>query len=133
MSIDYNRAQVIRYGTVTAAISSGGVEQGTRQWCKTNPFLVLGLRVLIKTAATQASQTVKIQKSDTSGSFSSPTDLATVTIASTDAATTTFESRVDADACQIEPGEQVRVFHTVGSSEASLIYDYEVIGVESLN
>lgn len=130
MSLDYSRDCVLASGRVSATINSGGLEVGNAVWSKNYKWIIKSIEIRIVTAATQASQTVKLQSSSTAGSFSSPTDLlsSAVTIASGDAANTLFTARVPDASAQLDAGQIVRIFHTVGSNEASLVYDYKVIG-----
>lgn len=129
MSQEYAKAIVGARGSVpgAGAIANGTVVlNGAFAWCS-GPWLAIALEVYVKTAGASATQTVVLQASDTSGSFSSPTTLATVTIASTDVAGTKFQAYVAAGSTDLASTQSTRVVHVATSTDATLVYDFRVI------
>jgi hypothetical protein len=100
-------------------------------------FLAIEILARINTAPTLASQTVKLQASDAAGSFTSPTDLATITFLSSHTAGRVLQARVPESLAFISvsgsrsPGvdgarRALRLVHTAGGTDATLDYDVEV-------
>lgn len=124
----------------TTVLGQGGPEQsGTAEftgpgsfiWGKGRLIKIISAQVRINTAATEASQTFVVQKSNAAGSFASPTTLATVTITSGDAAGAQLETAVATASQDIDNSDgslyAVQVAHVGAATDASLNYDYEVV------
>ena len=120
MSMNPGRFQVIRSGTLSAP---AGASTGAHLWGKNWPYLVKGIRAVVRTAST-GTTTLKIQK-DTDIAFGTAVDLATITIASTDLAGTTFEAAVTDATKDLAKTDFVRVRHS--GADASLVADWELI------
>lgn len=94
-------------------------------------FKALRAHVRINTAATQATQSFRLQLSDSAGSFASATTLATVTIVSGNVAGTILSADVAANSTDVDNSNgtnlhALRMVHVATSTDASLDYDYEV-------
>ena len=129
MSLDYTAVGAVSYVAPTAAIANGTVVQWTSASIASNAFMVVGFSVNIITGATSATQSVALQSSDTAGSFSSPTTLATITILAvgTDAIGTVKEAFVSTPALScLQPGQRLRVVHIATSTDATLKYGVEI-------
>lgn len=135
MSLNIGNAYVIADGTVgpaagdtvDAVIANGTVVVPTAYvWAHAFPWMAIGLEALLLTTATQASQTVVLQASDTASSFSSPTTLATLTISSADAAFAKYQTFVAASAADLDPRQILRVAHVATATDTAR-YIFRVI------
>lgn len=142
MSIDYSKALVWRgninqafVANSTKVISGAGTSAlggvGTYIFGKGTLFKVLKIDIRINTAGASATQTFRVQKSDSAGSFSSATTVGSVTIASTDAAgallsTTIAAADTDVDNSNGTNLYAIRLVHIATATDASLDYDYAV-------
>ena len=125
MSLDYTKTEnVSMHVPSAAAIANATVVVGyigsQQNWG------VLALTVTVQVAATSATQTVKLQASDSAGSFASPVDLCEITLASTDAAGTVLFDSVDAASFDLTSGHLLRVVHIATSTDASAKYRADV-------
>lgn len=94
-------------------------------------FKIISAQVRINTAATSATQSFRVQLSDSAGSFSSPTNIITVTITSSDAAgailkTNAADGSTDVDNSNGTNLYALRLVHVATSTDATLNYDYAV-------
>lgn len=93
-----------------------------------NSYRVIAAQITIIAAATSdRTHTLKVQASNTSGSFSSPISLGSISIATTDAAGTVKTLAVDVSDGQLAPGQLVRLVHSANGTDATLAYSYELI------
>lgn len=120
MSMNPGRFQVIKFGSISAP---GAASTVGHLWGKNWPYLVKGIRAVVRTAAA-GTTTLKIQK-DTSIAFGSAVDLATITISSSDAAGTTFEAAVADASRDLASTDFIRIRHS--AADASLVLDWELI------
>lgn len=143
MSGNYTLCQSLKGAVDNSVIANGTVLLGAggdtpnRQgpgsyiFSKNKLFKVLSAQVRINVAGASATQSFQVQKSNSAGSFASPTVLATVTITSGDAAGSLLETAVAASSTDVDNSDgslyAVRVVHVATSTDASLDYDYEVI------
>lgn len=129
MSLDYCTGQLARYGNVAQSVIINGTYSIPIRllYSKNFDWLVRGIQIKINTAAASASQYVALQSGATTA-FSSPVEIARVTIASTDAAGTLFQVQATDAYARVPAGYFVRLVHVATSTDASLDYDYEIFG-----
>jgi hypothetical protein len=140
MSTDYTRKDtVIKVVAPTDLLPSGAYPSSTTAtfrrgttWSYDKPYMIRGMQVTVVTTGAQNGHTITLEKSNTSGSFASPTTLCTVTLgtANTQNTTTGQQTALVADADgDIAVGECVRIKHTTSTAgDASLVYVAEVFG-----
>lgn len=137
MSRDYGNPLVFRgkvgaTGTAGSAtlIAGSAVINGTldvmRIFSKTFDYMIEHAQIVINIAATSATQTFKVQMSSSANDFATPTDLASITIASSDTGGTMKEVRVSPASAVIPAGRLCRVVHIATATDATLNYDFEV-------
>lgn len=145
MSLDYTRKDtLIKVVAPTDLLPAGAYpatstatfRRGTA-FSYDKPYSVRGLMITVMATAASNNHTFTLEKSDTSGSFGSPTTLATVTINVADTQNTTLAQKTalvaDADA-DLAAGECIRVKHTTSTAaDATLAYIAEVIGTPRLD
>lgn len=134
MSRDYTKAAVAARVTLkTAGSSDWAVANATTPiknsivFGKSHPFRVTMIRLYVTTAATLATQTVILQKSDTAGAFGSPTTLATITVLSSSVAGTMFETAVAVADSDLVAGEAVRLASVATGTDASFECVAEIV------
>jgi hypothetical protein len=129
MSLDYSTGGVVAADRLVTngVITSGSTFVLGHVWSKDFNFLVLGIAVLIETAMSGGTHTFKLQLSDSAGSFSSPTDLATITVSGLSAAAQAFARVADASS-QVDGNttRALRVVHTSSAAETTGIYSWKV-------
>lgn len=129
MSMDYTDTFVLK-GNVPQSLVANATTliPGSYLFSKSFNFKVLHAQVRVNVAGASATQSFQVQLSAADGTFTSNTVLATITITSSDAATTLIEARVaDASTDVIANGTRcVRCVHVATSTDATLNYDFEV-------
>jgi hypothetical protein len=121
MSTDYTTTKLISATLANASIT--GSNTLAHAFSKTFNFKCLHLQVYMTATPTGSSNSLIIQKSDSAGSFSSPTTLGTIAFTTADTAGTTREFRVaDADV-NVTPGYVVRL--RTSGADATIAYAYE--------
>lgn len=126
-----NATTLLGAGVTDADVAAGIVGPGSYIFGKGTLFKILKAQVRINTAATSATQSFQVQKSDSAGSFSSPTAVATVTITSSDAAgallsATVADGSTDVDNSNGTNLYALRLVHVATSTDATLNYDFAV-------
>ena len=128
MSVDYSQSN-IKHGSIAHGGIINGTLVGAYIWSKDYDFLILYAGIRITAAATtDRTHTFKVQMSDSAGAFSSPTDLLTISIATTDAAAALLSGRAAAGSSLVthNGAYQCRTAHVATGTDASLDYDYYV-------
>jgi hypothetical protein len=143
MSGNYTLCQSVKGAVDNSVIANGTVLLGAggdtpnRQgpgsyiWAKNRLFKIISAAVRINTVAASATQSFQVQKSDSTGDFTTPTVLATVTITSGNAAKSLLETAVSAALTDVDNSDgslyAVQLVHVATSTDATLNYDYEVV------
>lgn len=145
MSLDYTRTDTMAKVLAPTDLLPAGAYPNTTSatfrrgtiFSYNKPYSVRGMMVTVITTSTQNGHTITLEKSDTSGSFGSPTTLATISLGTANVQNTTTgqltATVADADA-DIAAGECLRIKHTTSTAgDASLVYIAEVIGTPRLD
>ncbi len=125
MSRDYTHSTV-RAGAASS-LANGATVLGY-VFSKDYDFLALQLQVLITAAEAGATtHTVKVQRSDSAGSFSSPTDLCSIALTSSNAVASMSSVRIDPEDSAVEAGAlyALRIVHTASAGSSALAYTWE--------
>lgn len=145
MSTDYTRRDtMLKVVGPTDLLPSGAYPNTTTAYYRRGtvfaydqPFKVRGFMVSVITTAASDGHVIALEKSSTSGSFASPTVLASITVNIANTQNTALAQQTvtvaDEDSL-VEIGECLRLKHTTASAaDATLVYVAEVIGTPRLD
>jgi hypothetical protein len=139
MSLDYTRHGTVAkfygptdlstgaYANNTQTMKRGHIVSYDKNW------MIQGAQIRIITAATNNGHTFLLEKSDSSGSFASAVPIASINFGNTDAAGTKATTGVVGALADLVPGEVIRCRHTATGTDASLVYEAEVIATPRLD
>lgn len=122
MSYDYTDTKLISATVANAGIT--GSNTLAHVFSKSYPFKVLHLQVYMVATPTGSANSLVIQKSDSAGSFASPTTLGTIAFTTANTAGSTAEVRVADTDVNITPGYAIRL-RTAGA-DATIAYAYQL-------
>lgn len=131
MSRDYSKSEVV--SIYVPACSQEAIGNGTKIMGVIGSNSVnwgaLALSVTVIQGAVNADNVIKLQASDTAGSFASPTELASIAVAAaaTDAAGTVKHALVDASKFDLDVGQVLRVVNVATGTDANLKYRADVV------
>lgn len=129
MSLDYTTTQTIRVNVPRdgAVANATTVLNGSTVFSYDKYFAIIGIMIYVKAAATLASQTLRLQLSDSAGSFSSPTTLAEQIVTSSHTAGTKFWVPVTVANCDLSSGYVARLVDIATNTDATANFDIDIV------
>ena len=129
MSLDYSTRQVVRVNVPRdgAVANATTVLNGSTVFSYDKYYAIIGIMIYVKAAATLASQTIRLQLSDSAGSFSSPTTLAEQIITSSHTAGTKFWVPVSVASCDLASGYVARLVDIATGTDATANFDVDIV------
>lgn len=123
MSSSYTELTLLASGK-TPALNGGATTTLDFVWGKSQPFTVLFMEVLVRTAGAQSASKLSLRSYD-----GSTTEYASVAIGTT-VADSLLEARVTDANCQFDAGTKLQILHV--TSDATAVYYWKVYGVPSV-